>query len=133
MTALEHQLQSFRPKLLREIRLDEPCLTAQDCTRRFRSATPPALVSVYWRYVAACLAGFFLGVCVTYFAMQSTRWLASPAVVSPSFAERVIVLPLDEQTIGTLQRPIDLMRVRPQTVSVRPIEPPNILTPMSVI
>ena len=108
MNDFEQTLQSFRPKLLRTIRLKpEP---------RYG-----------WRYAAVALAGFFLGVCVTY-------WTMLPATESaPTIAERTIVLPLDDQTIGTLRRPIDLAKIKPLTVSVRNVEPPNVLTPMSAI
>ena len=84
-----------------------------------------------WRYAATALAGFFLGVVVTFSAIPTIRGLTPPALESPTFAERVIVLPLDDQTIGTLRRPIDLANIRPQTVSVQTVTPPTVLTPMS--
>jgi hypothetical protein len=108
MNEFEQHLQSFRPKLLRTIRLkSEPHLG--------------------WCYAAVALAGFFLGVCVTCWTMTPTDQ------VVPSSVERIVMLPLDDQTIGSLQRPIDLMKVKPLTVFVRNIEPANILTPMSSI
>jgi len=109
----EQTLQSFRPKLLRTIHL--------------QSVHQRAEPRHGWRYAAAGLAGFFLGISVMYFVMQPVAEVAVPA-----FAERVVVLPLDDQTMGTLRSPADLTKIRPRTLFVRPIEPPNILTPISL-
>jgi len=103
----EHTLQLFRPKLLRTIRL-----------------RPAPRFPVAWRYIATGLAGLFIGITVTYWAMQP------PGEAASLSAERTVVLPLNDQMIGTLRRPIDLATIKPQTVSVQKIEE-NVLTPMS--
>ncbi len=108
----------MQPKLLRNINIKEPGM--KSVLRRNPRVGEPT-----WRYAIVGLSGFFLGVIATYFAMQ-------PEVETPpTVADRIVVLPLDENTISTLRRPADLARIKPLTVSVQQSETPRILTPLS--
>ena len=117
-TEFEQKLAAMTPKLTREIILG----AETRCAAQRRMSTSPV-----WRYVAVGLAGFLIGVVVTYSAMKPEP------VAEPAVAERVVVLPLDDQTIGTLRSPGDLARIRPIIVPLRPVEKPRVLTPMSRI
>ncbi len=118
-TEFEQNLAAMQPKLLREIELPQEPGMESVLRRNSRVGEPT------WRYAIVGLAGFFLGVIATYFAMQ-------PEIeTQPTVAERIVVLPLDDQTIGTLRRPADLARIKPLTVSVQQVESPKILTPLS--